>query len=179
MVTRPGTDFRHPECMVCRKSLGQDRVWKERRGSLCRRCKRDLENLAKAATRQSVGGNKLPFRFGLFNNSEDLARAEEIWNKPVSELTNTERGWVDAVMKFILRPKSPRGRKADPEHERIEKLLVRLALAGRPRPSYGQIAELLLPRNIEKFHQRDQILQALKRRRRATQLKSPPPQLNG
>jgi hypothetical protein len=172
-------DFRHPECVVCRKSLGKVHVWKQCQGSLCRRCKKDLENLAKAATRQRAGGNRLPFRFGLFKNSEDLARAEEIWNKSDSELTSAEREWADGVMNFILRPRSPRGRKADAEHERIERLLVRLAVAGKPRPSYGQIAELLMPLQIEKFYKRDRILQALKRRRRATQLKSPPSQLKG
>ncbi len=177
MVIRPGVAFRRPECVVCRKSLGKDRVWKQRQGSLCRKCKRDLENLAKAGT-QRADGNRLPFRFGLFDSPEDLARAEEIWNKCSSELTSGEREWVDGVMNFILRPQSPRGRKGDAENERIERLLVRLALVGKPRPSYGQIAELLMPRTIEKFYQRDRILQALKRRRIATQLQSPPSQSN-
>jgi hypothetical protein len=108
-----------------------------------------------------------------------LARAEEIWNKSASELTSAEREWVDGVMTSILRYQSPRGRKADAYYEWIERLLVRLALAGKPRPSYGQIAELLLPRNIGKFYQRDRNLQALKRRRRANQLQWPPLKLNG
>jgi hypothetical protein len=164
----------HPECVVCRKSLGKDRVWKQRQGSLCRKCKRDLENLARAAARQKMGRNRSSFRFSLFDDPEDLARAEEIWNKPTSELTSCEREWVDEVMRRMLCQRSPRGRKADAEHERIQKLLVRLALSGRPRPSYCQIAELLLSRNIEKSYQRGRTLQALKRRRKASQLPSPP-----
>lgn len=174
IVTRPRTDFRHPECAVCRKALSKDRIWKERQGSLCRKCKRDLKNLAKAAARQKTGGNRSPFRFGLFDGPDDLARAEEIWNKPISELASAERKWADEVMRLLLCQRSSRGRKANAEHERIEQLLVRLALSGRPRPSYGQIAELLLSRNVEKSYQRDRVLQALKRRRKAAQLPSPP-----
>jgi hypothetical protein len=164
----------HPQCAVCRKSLGKHRVWKQRQGSLCLRCKRDLENLAKAGACQEKGANRSLFRFGLFDSPKDLAPAEEIWNKPSSELSSAERKWVDEVMRRILYQRSPRGRKADAEHERIEKLLVRLALAGKPRPSYGQIAELLLPRNVEKSYERDRTLQALKRRRKGAQLPSPP-----
>src|ERR1700692_4359829 len=98
MVIRPGTDFRHPECMVCRKSLSKSRIWKECQGSLCRRCKADLEKLAKDAARQNDAGIRLPFRFGLFDGGEDLARAEDIWTKPASELTKAECEWVDGVM---------------------------------------------------------------------------------
>ena len=168
----------NPECAACRKVLGKDRVWKQRQGSLCGRCRRDLEKLAEAAACQATVGNRSLFRFGLFDTPEGLAHAEEIWNKPGSELSSGEREWVDEVMGHILRQRSPRGRKADAEHERIEKLLVRLALAGKPRPSYGQIATLLLPRNVEKSYERDRTLQALKRRRKVTQFPSPPPRID-
>jgi hypothetical protein len=163
-----------PECVVCRKSLAKARVWKQRQGSLCRTCKKDLEKLAKAAARQLTGRTTSAFRFGLFDRPQDLARAEEIWNKPASELTSPERKWADAVMKLILRERSPRGRKADAEYERIERLLIRLALAGKPRPSYGQMADLLSPQSIEKSYRRDRVLQGIKRRRKAAQLPSPP-----
>lgn len=163
--------FMRPECVVCRKSLGKGRVWKEREGSLCRRCNRDLQKLAAG---QSTSRNGPPFRFSLFDRPKDLVRAEEIWNKPAPDLSGSEREWADGVMKIILCESSLRGRKAAAEHERIERLLVRLALTGKPRPSYGQIAELLLPQNIEKPYRRDRILQALKRRRKAVQLPPPP-----
>ena len=181
MVIRPRTCFRHPECVICRKSLGKGRVWKQLQGSVCRRCKNGLENLAKAGERQKACAKRLPFRFGLFNGPEDSARAEEIWNKPLSELTSAEREWADGVMNLMLKQRSPRGRKAHAELKRIEMLLVRLALAGKPRPSYGQIAELLLPNVSPPAYvqtekpQRDRIVQALKRRRKAAQLPSPPP----
>jgi hypothetical protein len=174
MVIGSNTHFMNPECVVCRKSLGKSRVWKQREGSLCRRCKRDLETLASASPGQTTGRDKFPFRFSLFEKFEDLKRAEEIWNKPISELTRAELDWGDAVMKRILSQQSPRGRKADADYERIERLLIRLALRGKPRPSYGQIAELVLSPGIEKSYQRDRIVQALKRRRRADQLPSPP-----
>jgi hypothetical protein len=162
-----------PECMVCRKAFGKGRIWKEAKGSICRRCKRDLESFVKQTTRHKASGKRLRFRFGLFDNTDDSARAEEIWNKPIPELTSAERDWLHGVMNFILRTRSARGRKADAEHERIERLLVRLALAGKPRPSYGQIAELLLRGNIDKRYKRDQVLKAMKRRRTA-KLQSPP-----
>lgn len=179
MMIRRKAFFMRPECVVCRKSLGKGRVWKQAKGSLCERCKRDLRKLEKAAS-HPTSRNRSRFRFGLFDRPEDLARAEEIWNKPDSDLSSSEREWSDGVMRTILCEISPRGRRADAEHERIERLLVRLALRGKPRPSYGQIAEALLPQSIEKSYRRDRILQALKRRRKAAQLPSPPtPQLSG
>jgi hypothetical protein len=144
MVILPKACFMNPECVVCRKSLGKGRVWKQREDPLCRRCKRDFETLARATARRTTGRDRFPFRFGLFERSEDLERAEEIRNKPISELTRAEHDWVDAVMKRILSQRSPRGRKADADYERIERLLVRLALTEKPRPSYGQTTELLL-----------------------------------
>ncbi len=181
MVIRPGTHFFEPECVICRNSFGKGRTWRQDRGSLCPRCKRDLERLEKAAARQKAGAKRFRFRFGLFDRPEDSARAEEILNKPDSELTAVEREWVHELMKRILREGSPRGRKADAEFERIERLLVRLQIAGKPRPSYGQIAELLPPKSSQPRYaltqrpQRDRILQALKRRRKAALLQPPPP----
>jgi hypothetical protein len=172
MTIRPEAFFMRPECVVCRKSLGKGRVWKQREGSLCQRCKRDLRKLARVAG-QLTSRKRSLFRFSLFDRPEDLARAEAIWNKPDSNLSNSERKWADGVMKIILCESSRRGRKADAEYERIERLLVRLALTGKPRPSYGQIADLLLTRTIEKGYRRDRILQALKRRKKAAQLPSP------